>query len=611
MCTYCYAVKKISWNIISVQVLLIINRRNYMAELSVSRKSVGELLSLGDINSKGKKFIIPDYQRPYKWDKEKCETLWIDLTNFYSEASGNDDRAYFLGTIVTCMDGDNAKEINIIDGQQRITSLFLLLRAFYTKLEDMMENMPDDDEVQGLMSSIEPCIWNINKMSKKVTDRTDLHINSLVATVDDNIVFHKILETGEESESNSFYAINYSFFLNKCNEFAKDNPMNDKWKELCLCILEKCIVLPIECEDLDSALTIFGTLNDRGLPLSDSDIFKAELYKLKKSKEEKAEFTKDWKALTETVGDGGFTLDDLFRYYTHIIRANKKDRSKEIGLRRFYAGKDTKYVYFKEDNFFDNITELAEFWKALNDMADQEYSTLEARKYIHCLSCYPNEYWKYPVSVFYFKHKGDDDFKNIFTVFLGQLMSYLLVSFVVKPTVNAIKDPIYKFCVDLWHEDRVNFDFTLPVEFESTLSTHSSLKISRSMILLHSYLHDENQAIIEKSFEIEHIFPKKWQDTNYNGWNKEDAEIHLDMFGNKIALEKKLNIQAGNGYFGQKKVRYGESGILEIKSLAIYDSDDWVKEDIEKRNENMFKKLKAFFENNLTTPSSIADAGNE
>ena len=56
--------------------------------------------------------------------------------------------------------------------------------------------------------------------------------------------------------------------------------------------------------------------------------------------------------------------------------------------------------------------------------------------------------------------------------------------------------------------------------------------------------------------DIEHIFPKKWQDTNYNGWTKIDADLYLDRFGNKTVFEKKLNIQAGNGYFGVKKQKY-------------------------------------------------------
>ena len=74
-----------------------------------------------------------------------------------------------------------------------------------------------------------------------------------------------------------------------------DHPL--QWKNLCLTILRKCILLPIECEDLDMALTIFSTLNDRGLPLADSDIFKAQIYSTL-SNIERTIFTEDRKNLT-------------------------------------------------------------------------------------------------------------------------------------------------------------------------------------------------------------------------------------------------------------------------------------------------------------------------
>lgn len=567
-----------------------------MAELSVSRKSVEDLLSLSDVNKTGKIYVIPEYQRPYKWDLEKCETLWIDLSNFYNEASKQDDREYFLGTIVTCI---NAKEkrIDIIDGQQRITSLLLLLRAFYTQLEIMLENKPNDENIIGLMSSIEPCIWNIDKMSKKVTNKKDIHIKSLVITDKDNEIFHKILETGKtEEKSKSPYVENYKFFFSKCQEYAKDMPMD--WKKLCLCILKRCIVLPIECEDLESALTIFGTLNDRGMPLSDSDIFKAELYKQKQTKEEKEDFTQHWKSLEETVFDGGFSLDDAFRYYMHIIRGRNKDKSDEIALRRFYAGSDNKYSKFKEPNFFEDIIKLASFWKSLNDRDDMTYCTLEAKIYIHCLTCYPNEYWKYPVSAFYNYHKNDD-FKGLFVGFLKRLLAYLFIRFIESPAVNAIKDSIYKFCIEVSSSGDANFDYKIFDDFENK-TLKSSSKITKPIILLNSYLFNKEQQLLPSNFEIEHIFPKKWQDTNYNGWTKDEAIDHLDMLGNKIAIEKKLNIQAGNGYFGQKKLRYSKSHIFEVKELSNYSSSDWLKEDINKRNKAIINSLRSFFEENLT-----------
>lgn len=101
-----------------------------MAELQISKKSIQELLSLSDSNNRGKKYIIPEYQRPYKWDVEKCETLWIDLTNFYETHKNHNNKEYFLGTIVTCAEENSKNNIDVIDGQQRLTSFYLLLGQF-------------------------------------------------------------------------------------------------------------------------------------------------------------------------------------------------------------------------------------------------------------------------------------------------------------------------------------------------------------------------------------------------------------------------------------------------------------------------------------------------
>ena len=134
------------------------------------------------------------------------------LKIFYEEHK-NDEREYFLGSIVTCDDTDENNRINIIDGQQRITSFLLLLRAFYYKLEGQLQNDPSDEEVAGLMKSIEPCIWKINPMTKKISNKKETHIKTLVATDDDKIDFELILEQGlPRTNSTSYYSRNYSLF---------------------------------------------------------------------------------------------------------------------------------------------------------------------------------------------------------------------------------------------------------------------------------------------------------------------------------------------------------------------------------------------------------------
>ncbi|WP_233704088.1 GmrSD restriction endonuclease domain-containing protein [Helicobacter mesocricetorum] len=83
------------------------------------------------------------------------------------------------------------------------------------------------------------------------------------------------------------------------------------------------------------------------------------------------------------------------------------------------------------------------------------------------------------------------------------------------------------------------------------------------------------------------------------GWNEKDAKKFLEYIGNKTLLEKKQNIQASNEYFVKKKKIYLKSNFLEIKHLGSSNKTDWLKKDIESRNEEIYKRLKEFFEKNL------------
>ena len=106
-------------------------------------------------------FIIPDYQRPYAWGEDECLTLWDD---FFSFAFSSDDYTcfdqendeYFLGPIVTFRNDSN--KLEIIDGQQRLTTLMLLLRAFYERL-----SMMNDDNSKNIKTNIAKCIWKTDE----------------------------------------------------------------------------------------------------------------------------------------------------------------------------------------------------------------------------------------------------------------------------------------------------------------------------------------------------------------------------------------------------------------------------------------------------------------
>lgn len=249
---------------------------------------------------------------------------------------------------------------------------------------------------------------------------------------------------------------------------------------------------------------------------------------------------------------------------------------------------------------------LANFWRYININKTPEdevnyFISKETRKYLHCLAYYPNEYWKYATSVFFLKNQGSETFDIDFCKMLQKLIASLFAKFIDIPSVNAIKDDIYTSCISLQNQNQFQFKITLNEELlNQQIDGHSSSRLSRALLLLDAYLNSKQTDLIPDTFDIEHIFPKIWQDTNYNGWNIDDAVLYLDRFGNKIVFEKKLNIQAGNGYFGVKKQRYSLSKIACVLDLSKYHKNDWVKDDIELRETHFKSNIISFFKEQLS-----------
>ena len=236
-----------------------------MSKLNIDQKTVYGLFSDRKID-----FLIPDYQRPYAWGESECQTLWDDIFAFAipeEDVDKFDQRdEYYLGPIVTFKNADGKQEI--IDGQQRLTTLMLLLRAFYQR----SGHMKDENNLR-MRESIEKCVWKTNEFNKP--DRDALKIDSEVATDDDKGEFLEILKQGVVAKHfKSRYAENYRFFEEKISSFLEHYP--SFFAHFPMRIMNNCILLPIEAENQDTALRIFSTLNDRGKPLSDADIFKAE-----------------------------------------------------------------------------------------------------------------------------------------------------------------------------------------------------------------------------------------------------------------------------------------------------------------------------------------------
>ena len=554
--------------------------------ISVNKQTIEQFL----LNARTKPFIIPDYQRPYSWTSDQINTLFKDIWEFTCNEGGTDkEGTYFLGSIVFYENKNGEQEI--IDGQQRITSIFLLLRAIYTKLSKPKEKT---EEAKNFINKIEPLIWKTNKLTGKV-EYSSILLNSKVISETENEVLKKILETGEVNERlEDNYSKNYNQILELIEEKSVENAL--MIYHFIYALLNQVIILPITADSQETALTIFSTLNDRGLPLSDADIFKAKIYNYLQSKEEKKEFIEKWKELEENTQNISENIQKLFYYYMFYLRALENDRNTTTpGLRKYYS--TNKFERLLKNNVLDELKKILNIWEIIvnstqfieNESWSENKDILKA---LNILTSYPNEFWKYPVIVYYLVHKDKKDFEEKFLKFLRKLYVELLKKYIESPTINAVKSNILKLNAEIINSDKPVFDFKSLSEDE----IKEKIKIPhrnavRMLLKTLAYDYDIQDELLPEKWEIEHILPVKWENSYDLRENEKIAKEKIEHLGNKTPFEKKLNIIATNNYFSKKKLSYSKSKIEMTKEIGKTKSDKWDLDDIVERDVRMTDRI--------------------
>lgn len=580
------------------------SEEKYMSKLNIDQKNIGSLFS-----DKKSDFLIPDYQRPYAWEIEECQTLWSDIFEFAfpdeDSTKFNSDDEYYLGPIVTFKNEDG--KLEIIDGQQRLTTLMLLLRAFY----DKFENMKDIQSVKT-REFIERCIWKTDEFGTPDKDR--LKINSEVANDNDKEEFLQILKKGiVEKNQNSRYAKNYEFFQQKIADFI--NHYASYLANLPIRILNNCILLPIEADNQNTALRIFSTLNDRGMPLSDADIFKAQFYKYYSKNGKKDEFISKWKSLEDICNKifkpiTGTPMDELFTRYMYYERAKLGIKTSTTeALRKFYE-KDS-YALLNNENTLQNLIDLADFW---NDISNQDKDRFSERvlKRLFVLNYGPNGMWTYFLSVYFMKNKDNDnnlDDDKLYN-FLNKITAFIFAYAITNPGVNALRTPVFAEMINIVENQDITFE---EFKFDKDLVRNNienygfwnQRPVTKSMLAWWAF-QDEKQELIslDNVYEIEHIYARNRQDKEKSLSNSK----YLDVLGNKAILEKRINIRASDYRFEDKKKYYQgyvnlrnqkKDGTANVELINLADNKlDFTEEDIIKRNEEIISNFIKYLDDN-------------
>lgn len=200
-----------------------------------------------------KNYCIPNYQRDYAWKTQNLEDLWEDLLE---AKNSNDDMGHFLGTIVVAKKPDS-EVYDIIDGQQRATTIFMLRYALNAKTKDPQRNINhfyDDD----------------NNLRLQVSTQNRDFFAKLLKSADNgklDITLEKEAKTEGQTRLYKVFSRIWDYVNILSQQAAKDY----------LDVLNKMIVMCLEEKDSGRAIRTFQSVNDRGVPLSILDKLKALL----------------------------------------------------------------------------------------------------------------------------------------------------------------------------------------------------------------------------------------------------------------------------------------------------------------------------------------------
>lgn len=510
----------------------------------------------------GEKYVIPKYQRAYAWKKDNAEKLWEDITR----NEGKDD--YFIGTMVLSQ-AEDAFEIEVIDGQQRLTTVSLLLFALYLHYYEIDESKA----IKHILSYLK--VGDIDDEYEVLTlSKINLEFFRKLLEQQSLEKYKKYREKNykTENKSNKYIFDVLDYFLNIILE-KKESDRNleiVRLNDILKLVRNNIFFLTLKVTDYAEASKLFEVLNNRGVDLTKADLIKNHLFSVAEKQSSISSVEKSWEKLQNNISIE--KLEQFFRYFSLVY---SKEDDLYIRMENTIKTKSAKTV---SDLIYKSSEEYKKFIDPNFSDEDRENNLLEELKilgvsqfYTLILSTYNNISTEEKLDLlefivnFTFRYSticGKNPNK------LESLYADLAYEFNIgNKSLNDIKNEI-----SLLNPSRVEFENAFrEKEFKTT-------KIPRYILgKIENYISSDEKKVDFQSVHLEHIMPKQISE-----WKKVDnkyVKLHqkyLNKLGNMTLLSEKINTSIKNSFFDKKVEKYNDSEINiinEIRQLDSWDED--------------------------------------
>jgi uncharacterized protein with ParB-like and HNH nuclease domain len=246
-------------------------------------------------------YQIPRFQRPYSWEKDNVVEFWTDITN-------KADDEYFIGSMVVFKKKQSL--FGIVDGQQRLTSLTLILSA----IRDHLNELDNEELAKGIQRLIMKKDLDNNDQFILQTETSYPYFHQCIQSFENNEEMNSV--TDEEKALKDAFELFKSLIGRELTNFESDEEKINYLKELRDQVVRLKVIF-IELDNEDDAYIIFETLNTRGKDLQPSDLVKNHITKLLRSETGILDRVRDkWKEMLGNIQTSKIDIDiNTFIYH--------------------------------------------------------------------------------------------------------------------------------------------------------------------------------------------------------------------------------------------------------------------------------------------------------
>ncbi|MCH4611318.1 DUF262 domain-containing protein [Helicobacter pylori] len=561
-------------------------------------------LNLRDILKDELYYQIPIYQRPYQWTEENCEKLLDDLFFNYEDDRESD---YFCGSLVLILIGGDSKkaktyDIDIVDGQQRLSTFILLAKVLATLYSERLTEESKDYLQESL----------ITKYGKK--DRLNFSAVGFNSKKDFQYALTSFNDAPINNNKNNYLknAICLKNYLRK----KEIEDINDFIEWLYL----KVVFITITCPNADKALRIFNVLNARGLALSATDIFKGEL--LKHAKEhEREEFVSRWNDLSQKCSDNDLKIETLFSWYlTYLNPVTSKEKMEKRLVTWFNKLNKTPLEYLKgvEDfyNAYCEVLEMQDRHAYLLSYKDDDYlHVILCASLLHHYSDQDIEALKELLVKFYYQDWVAGQTRSTRSQTCCNIINALKEKQSVENTASIVKEYFKDKNITQRFKENLQ-DSNLYTKFYfAGKSAKKNSWLKPILILVEYFMSDDANPVyikMDDDLHVERILPQNPDLSSQwvKDFSEEERELYTHSLANLTLLGGKKNTkalsQALNQDFKEKKEIYmGKPVVLDNKKtfrvMTCYDMTkndmcrytEWTPKSLEKRKEELIKIIES------------------